>query len=139
MAEQFAEVVFSVPLKKVFSYSVPDALTGLVSPGMRCSVSFGRRQTVGLVTGLTSQSPSHVKSLKPIDSLLDTEPSLCRDLLELGRWISDYYYCSLGEALFAILPTGYRKNPKAFLGLLPEAEGKKEEVEALLEREGQLR
>ena len=78
-----------------------------------------------------------MKSLKPIDSLLDTVPSLTPDLLELGRWISEYYYCSLGEALFAILPAGYRKAPKAFLELLPGTEQNK--IEALLGSMGKLR
>ncbi len=137
MGEQFADIVFPVSLKKSFSYRVPESLHGLVSPGMRCSVSFGRRQTIGLVTGLANQTTAPVKSLKPIDSLLDTEPSLTPDLLKLGQWIAEYYYCSVGEALFAILPSGYRKAPKAFLRLLPEAEDQK--VEALLGKLGKLR
>lgn len=139
MPEQFAEVVFPLSLKQKFSYRVPEPLVGLVSPGMRCSVSFGRRQTVGLITGLTHQAPAHVQKLKPLDSILDTEPALSPDLLELGKWIAEYYYCSLGEALFAILPVGYRKNPKAFLTLLPEAHEKQTQVEALLEKLGPLR
>jgi len=136
MGEQYAEVVFPVPLRKVFSYRVPEALEGLVAPGMRCSVSFGRRQTVGVITGLTRQAPDFA-NVKPVDSLLDTQPSFTPDLLELGKWIADYYYCSLGEALFAVLPTGYRKNPKAFLGLLPEANP--EIVGQVLEKLGPLR
>ncbi|HJT24062.1 MAG TPA: primosomal protein N', partial [bacterium] len=128
--------MFPVPLKKVFSYRVPEALEGLVAPGMRCSVSFGRRQTVGIVTGLTRQAPDFA-NVKPIDSLLDTEPSFTPDLLELGKWIADYYYCSLGEALFAVLPTGYRKNPKAFLQLLADVD--LEKVRAVLEKGEKLK
>ncbi len=139
MAEQFAEIVFPVSLKQVFTYGIPEALKGLVRPGMRCSVSFGRRQAVGLVTAVSSQAPAYAKSIKPIDSLLDTEPSLTPDLLELGRWISDYYYCSLGEALFTILPAGYRKNPKAFLELTDEGKRSPEKVEKVLARVGALR
>lgn len=137
MAEQFAELVFPVSLKQVFTYRIPEALSGLVVPGMRCLLSFGRRQTVGLVTGLASKAPIQAKTMKSIDSLLDTEPSLSPDLLQLGQWIADYYYCSLGEALFAMLPLGYRKNPKAFIELLFEAQPEK--VEALLATLGALR
>ncbi len=137
MAEQFAEIVFPVSLKQIFSYRIPKTLEGLLQPGMRCSVSFGRRQTVGLITGITTKAPVHIKNIKPIDSLLDTVPSLTPDLLQLGAWIADYYYCSLGEALFAMLPTGYRKNPKAFLELNAEAE--QSVVEDLLEKMGPLR
>src|SRR5665213_132646 len=137
MGEEFAELVFPVSLKQLFTYRIPEALSGLVAPGMRCLVSFGRRQTVGLVTGLATKAPAQAKTMKSIDTLLDTEPSLSPDLLQLGQWIADYYYCSLGEALFAMLPLGYRKNPKAFIELLSEA--KPEKVEALLEILGALR
>ncbi len=137
MSEQFAEIVFPVSIKQIFTYRIPPSLTGLVQPGMRCSVSFGRRNTVGLVTGIISRPPANVKNIKSIDSLLDSVPSLTKDLLQLGQWISEYYYCSLGEALFAILPAGYRKNPKAFLQLNPDAN--EEKVAAVLEKVGALR
>jgi len=135
--EQFAEVVFPIPLKQVFSYSVPETLAAAVAPGSRVLVSFGRRHTVGVVTGLTRTAPTSKVPVKPLGSILDDEPFLTPDLLELGRWMADYYHCSLGEALFAMLPTGYRRNPKAFLTLVPGADPKK--VEALLASLGKLR
>ncbi len=139
MPESFAEIVFAVSLKRSFTYRVPPALEGLVRPGMRCLVSFGRRQAVGLVTSLSRQSPAGVKGLKPIDSLLDTEPCLGDDLMELGRWIADYYYCSLGEALFAVIPAGHRKAGRAFLQLTAQGEKRREEVEFVLAKAGPLR
>jgi primosomal protein N' (replication factor Y) len=132
----FAEIVFPVPLKQVFTYGVSPALEGSIQPGMRCSVSFGRRQTVGLVTGLSRVAPN-VPNLKSINSLMDIQPCLTPDLLKLGQWMADYYYCSVGEALFAMMPSGYRKNPKAFLGL--KAEAQREAVESLLAQAGALR
>ena len=133
----YAEIVFPVPLKQVFSYGVPESLEAFIQPGVRCSVSFGRRQTVGIVTGLKKEAPPKVQNLKAIDSILDTEPCLTPDLLKLGLWIADYYYCSVGEALFAMLPSGYRKNPKAFLAL--KAEASQLEVEKILAEKGPLR
>jgi len=137
LPEQFAEVVFPIPLKQVFSYSIPEALVGAVALGSRVLVSFGRRHTVGVVTGLTGKAPTSKVPMKPLGSLLDDEPFLTPDLLELGRWMADYYHCSLGEALFAMLPTGYRRNPKAFLSLVPGADQGK--VEALLTSFGKMR
>ena len=131
VADQFAEVVFPTPLKQVFTYRVPGALENLVVPGMRCLVPFGRRRTVGLVTGLVGKAPAGVKVMKSIYSLLDTEPSLTSDLLQLGQWIADYYYCSLGESLFAMLPVEHRKNPITYIELLPDAP--QAQVELLLQ------
>ncbi len=139
MADLFAQVVFPIPLKQTFSYRVPEALKSAVAPGMRCFLSFGHRQTVGFITSVTSKAPENVKQLKAIDSLLDTQPALTPDLLKLGEWIAEYYYCSLGEALFAILPAGQRKNPKSVLELTSEGLAHIEKVETLLGEVGPLR
>jgi primosomal protein N' (replication factor Y) (superfamily II helicase) len=139
VSDQFAEVVFPISLRKSFTYRVPAPLEGLAKEGMRCSVSFGRRQTIGLIAALTRQSSTPMNAIKPIDSLLDVEPSLTPDLMELGKWISEYYYCSLGEALFAILPVGYRRTSKAVLELLPDAFQKKQKVVEIIEKSGELR
>jgi primosomal protein N' (replication factor Y) (superfamily II helicase) len=139
MADQFAEVVFPIPLKQTFSYRVPEKLKGVAAPGMRCFVSFGFRQTVGFITSLTIKPPENIKKVKAIDSLLDTQSTLTPDLIKLGEWIADYYYCSLGEALFAILPAGQRKNPKSVLELTPEGLAHVEKVETILGEVGPLR
>ncbi|MGH7739231.1 MAG: replication restart helicase PriA [bacterium] len=132
----FAEIVFPIPLKQAFTYGVPTALEGTIQPGMRCLVSFGRRRTVGMVSGL-SKTPPPVQNLKSLDTLLDVEPCLTPDLLQLGRWMADYYYGSVGEAFFAMIPSGYRKNPKAFLGIR-EGTGR-EAVDKVLAGVGPLR
>ncbi len=139
MPDSFAQIVFAISLKKSFTYRVPAALEGLVKPGMRCLVSFGRRQAVGLVMGLSRQAPGDLKGLKPIDSILDPEQCLGEDLMELGRWIADYYYCSQGEALFAIIPAGYRKAGRAFLQLTQQGLERQAEVESILAKSGTLR
>ncbi len=136
--ESYAEVVFPLPLRQVFTYKLPPSLEGLAQVGMRCFAPFGRRQTVGFIVGLTDKAPAHVKHFKAIDSLLDSEPLLTPDLQKLGKWIADYYYCSEGEALFAILPMGFVKT-KRFLVLTPEGLEKKEKILALLEEEGPMR
>ena len=139
MPEQFAEVVFPIPLKQAFTYRIPESLDGLVAPGMRCFVSFGFRQTVGIVTGLTHKTPENLKKMKGIDSMLDPQPFLTPDLLKLGEWMANYYYCSLGEALFVMVPALTRKNPKSVLELTEEGLGHVEKVETLLGEMGSLR
>ena len=138
MPESYVEVVFPTPLKQVFTYKLPPALEGLAQVGMRCFAPFGRRQTVGFIVGLTGQAPAHVKTFKSIDSLLDSEPLLTPDLQKLGKWIADYYYCSEGEALFAILPMGFVKT-KRFLVLTPEGLKNEKRISEILEENGPLR
>ena len=92
---------------KLFTYRVPTELRAKVEPGMRVSVPFGagNRRRVGVVFSLTEEGSDKVKE---IESLLDQEPSLSPNMLELALWIKDRYYCTLFEAVKLMIPTGYQ-------------------------------
>jgi len=51
---------------------------------------------------MTKTTP--VKNTKEIIDLLDPHPLFSREMLELTRWVSEYYFCSWGESLKAVLP-----------------------------------
>src|SRR5690606_15414361 len=40
---------------------------------------------------------------------LDREPLLSPSMLDLTKWISDYYLCSWGQVLDSVIPAGVRK------------------------------
>ena len=99
----FAAVVLPVPVHRPYTYSVPDQLAARVVPGARVVVPVQRRSVVGVVVAVGDQ-PSVAGPIKPITAAPDAEPALSPALLELGRWLSDYYGTPLGLALRAILP-----------------------------------
>ncbi len=139
MPDGFAQVAFPIPLKTTYTYEVPAPLMGWVKEGARVAVSFGRRQTVGMVASLHSSRPEKVALLKPIETLLDSDPLLTPDLLELGRWMADYYACSLGEAWFAMLPGGFRKAAGYYLQLTEKGIEREPQVKEALEKAGKMR
>ena len=98
---QFAEVVFNLPVHKSFLYAVDDRLEPRV--GQRVRAPFRNRERIGVVVGMRSTAPPSLK-LKRIAAIIDSRPVYTDDLLRLGRWMSDYYYCSLGEALLTMIP-----------------------------------
>ena len=99
-----AAVVLPVPVHRPYTYLIPDALADRVVPGARVVVPLQRRSVVGIVTAVVSPQPSAVREIKVIAAAPDDQPALSPALLELGRWISDYYGAPLGLALRAILP-----------------------------------
>jgi len=105
-----AQVVFNRPLDPVFSYAVPEDLRELIVPGQRVRVPFGRgdKLTLGYCVGLTGDAPAH-RRLKVIQEILDREPLLSPSMLDLTKWISDYYLCSWGQVLDSVIPAGVRK------------------------------
>src|SRR5262245_8993213 len=102
--ERLVEVAVPLPLRDLYTYTVPEALEPSVAPGARVQVPFGRRNVVGYVVGFPATAS--VARLKPIERLLDDPPLLTPTLVDLARWIASYYACSFGEALRAVLPGG---------------------------------
>ena len=103
----YADVALPVPVDKLFTYIIPEALAGRVAPGCRVLVPFGRRRMTGYVVSLRGRRPGRVK-LKAIAELIDEEPLLTPRLLDLAGWMASYYIHSLGEVLKTMLPAGLR-------------------------------
>lgn len=90
-----AKVVLNRPLLTEFHYIIPEALREWIGPGQRVKVPFGRgdRLTVGFCVGILSGSelPEENRKLKSVAEVIDREPLISSRMLELTRWISDYY------------------------------------------------
>ena len=101
-----ADVAVPGPLRRVFSYDVPESLRATCRPGTRVIVPFGRRRLTGVVVGVDDgpAPPGQGFELKPIDRALDVVPSLDAELLDLTRWASEYYAASWGDMIRAALP-----------------------------------
>ena len=94
------------PIDKPYNYIVPDKLKEQAVPGMRVLVPFGagNRKSEGVILSLASVSGQ--KKLKYIESLLDEHPILSEENLRLALWMSDRFFCTVFDALRAMLPTG---------------------------------
>ncbi|MDB5986564.1 MAG: primosomal protein, partial [Nevskia sp.] len=100
-----ASVAVAVPLRRVFDYVVDPEQAAHLLPGMRVRVPFGRRDIVGIVISAPREQLAGDFHYRPLRAILDHEPLLGAPLLELCRWVADYYHHPLGEVLAAALPT----------------------------------
>src|SRR6476660_1884976 len=91
-----------VPLHDLLTYRVPEALEARVQPGMRVRVPRGRQTRTGVVAGFAAFPPPG--ELRTILDVLDPDPFLPSDLLELCRWTARYYLASLAEVIATIVP-----------------------------------
>lgn len=106
MDPTIAEVAVNVPIPKLFHYRIPETLSGRISLGHRVLVPFGSRTTTGICVRFPEASD--IPELKPISSILHPDCRFDAHLLELTRWIADYYRASWGEVLEAALPPPIR-------------------------------
>lgn len=127
----FVDVVFPTPLKQSFSYRLPETL--LAGLGFRVAASFGKRSMQGYVIGSSDTLGSDPGfEIKSIEKVLDQEPIFDEAMLELARWVSEMYFCSIGEALSAMLPGA--KQEREF-ELLPETDERLAAAEIVLSEE----
>jgi primosomal protein N' (replication factor Y) len=106
MPPTYCEVALPVPLRSLFTYEIPDRLTGSVCAGSRVLVPFRNRAMTGVVVeaSVRRPDPARVKNVREIVEVLDAIPALPPKLLELGRWVGGYYVAPLGEVFRAMLP-----------------------------------
>jgi primosomal protein N' (replication factor Y) len=63
----------------------------------------------GVVMALSGESP--VEETRPILALVDREPFVSPERLELARWLADRYLCPLYPAVSLMLPPGFERKP----------------------------
>ncbi|MBW7865542.1 MAG: primosomal protein N' [Candidatus Hydrogenedens sp.] len=115
----FADVVFALPVDQAFTYAVPESLRDRAAPGMRALAPVRNRVETGYVVAVKARTA--VAEVRPLLDLPDPEPVFDADMLELCRWMADYYCCSWGEALQCALPAGIRSGErKKRYRLVPE-------------------
>src|ERR1700733_14246753 len=96
----FCDVALAVPLDMVFTYAIPPGMEPAV--GGRVLVPFRQQRLSGIVVEMHDRPPQ-VKTKKVLE-VLDLSPVLDEKLLQLGKWIADYYLAPIGEVLRTMLP-----------------------------------
>ncbi len=106
---RIVRLAFDSGVDTVFDYGVPPEVNEDIRPGMRVVAPFGRgnREKIGFCVELSPKS-DFVK-VKLISRVVDSQPLVDRDHLELARWISQYYCCPLGMVLAAMVPAAVKK------------------------------
>jgi primosomal protein N' (replication factor Y) (superfamily II helicase) len=106
----YAQVAFPVHLRKTFTYRLPPSIQQVARVGSRVVAQLGAKPLTGYVVALLPRlrsGTSLVESeLKEVQELLDVDPPLTSEVLEITRWVADYYAAPWGEVMRAALPAG---------------------------------
>jgi len=105
----FCNVSLPVPLDRHFTYAVPLSMRHRVQVGCRVLAPFGARKLVGVIVELLPQTQEQMASqnasaVKDLIRLVDEAPIFDATMLELARWVSEYYCAPLGEVLKGMAP-----------------------------------
>ena len=131
------DVALPLPIHRTFTYQINTE--SQPQPGTRVLVPFRQQEHIGWVVG--PGSATKIKQIRPVLSILDDSPQMPAELLNLCRWIADYYIAPLGIALRAALPAVLSDVSRNYVSLLEDVSLKKlrrreQRVVAVLERQG---
>ena len=135
MAEtSYAEVAVPLHVFQTFTYRLTAEQSAAAQVGARLVVPLGRNLVNGYIVDLLAELPSNLNEadIKEANDLVDTEPVCSSEILQLARWVADYYACPLGEVIKAALPPGMTPKTRSgakfvkaklrrFVRLLPNA------------------
>jgi primosomal protein N' (replication factor Y) len=102
----FAQVALPLPLRRTFTYSVPEAIAQGISPGVEVQVPFRGRPRKGFVVELARENPLPEGTAAQGIAAALGPPLFTPHMLAFTRWIADYYLAPWGEVLAAALPGG---------------------------------
>ena len=101
-----ARVSLEIALRREFDYVIPPELAGQVDVGSRVQVPFGPRRILGVVTAMAEESGQ--ANLKAIVKIIGGQTLVTPKVLQLARWIGNYYCCAPETALKSVLPEAVR-------------------------------
>ena len=108
------------PDKDSFSYLVPENIKDQIKFGAIVSVSFGKKNIKGVVSSIKNCHPLEEGDPLIVDSRLlgndntsyklkeiqsvDSDFIIPKKYIDIAKWISEYYLCSLGDAISLFMP-----------------------------------
>ena len=105
-SEQILEIALDTPLARVFDYLWLGADTPEI--GQFALLTFGRREMVGLIVGIKSESDVARAKLKPVLAIRNQLAPVSRRWIDLCQFAADYYQRPLGEVALPAIPKNCR-------------------------------
>ncbi len=121
----YAEVAIPLNVHQTFTYRLPASFAAKATPGCRVLVPFGKQLLTGYVVDVyeTLEEAGQREEgfeIRDVEELFDVEPLLTPELLNLTKWIADYYYAPWGETIKASLPAGVNAEAETILSITSE-------------------
>lgn len=125
----YADIIIDIThekLDKVFQYSIPPELDGMLQIGIEVLVPFGKsnKQTKGYLVRFSEDTSYDPERIKQIIEIAPNREGIDGTLVALAAWIREYYGGTMIQALKTVLPIKQKERlkEKKVLRLLIEKE-----------------
>jgi primosomal protein N' (replication factor Y) len=120
----FADIILPVPIPRMFTYRIPKTLSSQINLGARVMVQFGKKKVLTGIIGKVHNKAPQAYDAKPILDVLDDQPSVNPLQIRFWVWMAEYYFCHIGEVMFAALPSGLRLSSESKIQANPNYDAK---------------
>ncbi|MBA3385037.1 MAG: primosomal protein N' [Chthoniobacterales bacterium] len=107
MKPNFARVIIDRAIHRELDYAIPHEFAGRIDVGWRVRVPF--REKAALATVIAILAETDASGIRPIEAVVGDGAALSPKLLELARWMSAYYCCSIETVMRSLLPQVIRR------------------------------
>ena len=107
---RLVSVAVPVPYLDTLTYRAPGRRLAV---GARVRVPLGSRTVTGIVVDADAPDEGRA-NIRPVHQVVDDESFLPPVVVDLCRWVSDYYMAGIGDTLGAALPPGAQKKSSGF-------------------------
>lgn len=112
----YVSVLTQIGVKAVdqtFFYHVPKLLENNIKIGVRVRIPFGNMILDGFALGISDNSSYDNSKIKDIINVIDEEPVLNKEMLLLGKYMSDNLLTSLSSCYQVMLPKALKAEVKS--------------------------
>jgi primosomal protein N' (replication factor Y) len=117
---RYAEVAVPLHVSKTFIYRLAPS-DQHAELGSRILVPLGRSLVTGYIVALHAKIPTHLDfteaEIKDAESVVDAVPVCTPEILDITRWVAEYYASPWGEVIKAALPPGISPTIQEFVSL----------------------
>jgi primosomal protein N' (replication factor Y) (superfamily II helicase) len=106
MNKQYVEIVTKLPIDRTFQYRVTGREQYAPEIGKRVYISFRNQKRIGYIVGFDDNPV--VENPNPLLDIIDEMPIFSPDMIHLAEWMKNYYCCSWGEAMEAMIPSALK-------------------------------
>ena len=135
----YADIIIDIThekLDKIFQYSIPSDLDGVLQIGMEVIVPFGRsnRETKGYVVGFSQTTEYSAEKMKEILCIAKDSVAIESRLVNLAAWMKDYYGGTMIQALKTVIPIKKQEKArkKRYIRLCVDVEAGRQRLEHYL-------
>lgn len=96
-----------------FDYQIPEPYRSTIQVGSRVLVPLTNRLVQGYVVDI--HETTEVGKIRPIHEVLDIIPSLSQEMIQLGKWMSEYYVSQLFRTYQILLPAALKTKMEEYI------------------------